>query len=518
MQLSKGSLEWAKNHINRFYDSDFYVKPFEFKAIWSNWGEVSHHLSERSLGDLISLVKRPLIYPTPKHSGGYRMVHQLDPLDSIIYAAMTREVAEYIESRRINTSDDVVFSYRIKVNENGELFDNEVGYEKFKNKSVEYAGANNYVLVTDITDFYNQIYHHRLQNAIQSCDNGLDEISKLIENFMMELTNQVSRGIPVGPSSSIVMAEALMIDIDEYIIGKDLPYIRYVDDIRIFSDDKNILNTVLHDLTSYLYSNHRLILSSSKTKILNSDEYVAKYIDDPHELEKTEIHNAIRELNLAVSDDYGFIEMTQSIDTLPPQSRIKAQGKAFQSFLDMIISFERLDLGLSRHILRRSKYLKSRAILNQVLINFDFFTPVIRDVILYLDSVTSDKMFEYNQPLIESIVTSAATKDLPHIGYWLRNYLASTKFTRRSNILTQFVLRGSLREQGIHAITQKKIPWVREHKDHIDQVGPWDRRAIIYSSQILSKDERNHWMNAISRRDDIVDKSIASYIKSVGYT
>lgn len=50
--------------------------------------------------------------------------------------------------------------------------------------------------------------------------------------------------------------------------------------------------------------------------------------------------------------------------------------------------------------------------------------------------------------------------------------------------------------------------------DRIDQVEPWGRRAIIYSSLILSRDERIHWMNANIEHGDLVDKSLASYVKS----
>jgi hypothetical protein len=515
MKLSRTSLEWAKNHINKYYDSDFYVKPFEFKAIWSNWDEILSYLSEKNLEELITLVKLPIAYPTPKNSGGYRIVHQLDPIDTIIYTAMTREIAEIVEKNRISKDEGVVFSYRIKVNDNGELFENHNGYNAFKLKSVVLSGSYDYVLVTDITDFYNQIYHHRLQNSIQACDAGLDEVSKLFEGFMQKLTNNVSRGIPVGPSASIVMAEVLLNDIDEFILGKGLPYTRYVDDIRIFSNSKEKLYTLLHDLTAYLYSNHRLVLSASKTKILKSEDYVVEYINDPIELEKAEMHKVISELDLSVTGDYGFHEMTQTIDKLPPESKIKAQGKAFQSLINRIIQFDKLDLGLARHILRRSKYLKSRAILNQLLSSFDFFTPVIRDVVLYLESITNDKMFEYNHDLFENIIEKSYFVKMPHIRYWLAYYFATTKFTKKYPQLSQFVIESNLREQALYAVTQKRISWVREHKDRIDQVGPWDRRAIIYSSQILSKDERTHWMNAITKRDDIVDKSLAFYIKAL---
>jgi hypothetical protein len=514
MFLSKKSINWAKQHIDKYFDSDFYVKPFEFKAIWANWGEVENYLVSTQLETLVSRVKRPIVMPTPKKTFGFRMVHQLDPIDSLIYTALAHEISELVEAKRVSESEGVVFSYRIKPDDSGNFFSQGTGYTEFKKRSTELAKKYSYVLVTDITDFYNQIYHHRLQNAIQSCGDGLDEISKIIERFLMELTNQVSRGVPVGPAASIVFAEASLIDIDDFILNREFDYVRYVDDIRIFSNSIVELERILHDLTAYLYKSHRLVLSSSKTKIINTDDFVAQYIDDPVEKEKEAIHEAIKSQNIQITGDYPYLEPVGDIENLPPESKVKAQAKAFVNLMEDIIGLDTLDLGLARHILRRARYLRTRAILPLLLKNFDKFAPVIRDVMLYLGTVTNSKMFEYNQASIEDIVTSSRSYKYPHVKYWVDNYLADTKFTLKSPILRGVVSKSVIRIQAINSITQRLLPWVREHKDMIDQVSPWDRRAIIYSGQILSKDERTHWMDSVLLKEDIVDRSIASYIKS----
>jgi hypothetical protein len=37
--LSEFALEFAKDHISKYYDSDFFPKADEFAAIWHNWEE-----------------------------------------------------------------------------------------------------------------------------------------------------------------------------------------------------------------------------------------------------------------------------------------------------------------------------------------------------------------------------------------------------------------------------------------------------------------------------------------------
>lgn len=44
----------------------------------------------------------------------------------------------------------------------------------------------------------------------------------------MKLQTKISRGVPVGPVASIVMTEALMLDVDFFILSEDEKYVRYI--------------------------------------------------------------------------------------------------------------------------------------------------------------------------------------------------------------------------------------------------------------------------------------------------
>ena len=65
--------------------------------------------------------------------------------------------------------------------------------------------------------------------------------SSTIENFLMGLQNRKSIGIPIGPYPSHLFSEVSLMDIDDFIYNHNNNYTRYVDDIRIFSNDKNII-------------------------------------------------------------------------------------------------------------------------------------------------------------------------------------------------------------------------------------------------------------------------------------
>ena len=67
-----------------------------------------------------------------------------------------------------------VFSYRVLIGENGQIFDPNIGYEQFLNRAKILSQNNllSFVVTTDIADFYSRIYHHRLENALQSATRG----------------------------------------------------------------------------------------------------------------------------------------------------------------------------------------------------------------------------------------------------------------------------------------------------------------------------------------------------------
>jgi len=68
-RLSRESLEFAKNHIIKFYDSDFFPKPFEYEALWANWDEVVTHLTCNEIDGYP--IEQPRVFGSPKPDGTF---------------------------------------------------------------------------------------------------------------------------------------------------------------------------------------------------------------------------------------------------------------------------------------------------------------------------------------------------------------------------------------------------------------------------------------------------------------
>ncbi|PHM08073.1 RNA-directed DNA polymerase [Nostoc sp. 'Peltigera malacea cyanobiont' DB3992] len=297
MNLQDTSIEWAFKHVSKYYESDFYPKSFEYEAISYYWLEVKKHIQEINL---LSYIPKTANYTLAfKASGTFRVVHQLEPIDTIIFTALVYEISQIIEDYRIPATERIACSYRIKPDISGSFFEQDAdGWTNYIEKSEELADLypNGFILLCDITDFYNQIYLHRIQNIISEAGGtSYDNHAKILEKFLMQLNTNTSRGIPVGPAPSIILAEAIMGDIDKKIATFTRDFTRWVDDIRIFFATKEQAQYVLHELTRYLYTSHRLVFSDHKTRIVTVKEFKNTYHKSESKIEKEAISKEFTE-------------------------------------------------------------------------------------------------------------------------------------------------------------------------------------------------------------------------------
>ena len=415
-----------------------------------------------------------------------------------------------IEKARIPVSENIACSYRIEIdNKKGTLFANGSGYSGFIDKCFDLAGSSKYVLVTDITDFYNQIYVHRLQNAIETASEDLYEFSKDVERFILDLNSNVSQGVPVGPAASIIMAEATLIDVDNFIVDSGFKHTRYVDDIRIFGNTKQDLIRFLAKLTEYLYHNHRLTLAGEKTKILKTDEFKNDYLESPDVIEKQSIHDTLAAIK-SFKDAYAVVDPDDIDET-------KLRPYVLSEIFDNIISSGKLDLGISRHILRRCRRYRLRSITTALFKNFKFFLPVICDVILYLEKVSTQSFVEKNKDNLIKLTKENYVIKFPFIKDWVEHYFANNTYILQIEEIKEYLQKnGNFRNQAAAAYKLNSTSWVRAHKGNLPHLPPWDKRALIRAASILSKKELESWVAIIEKHSSsFAEVMTAKWVKSL---
>lgn len=146
-----------------------------------------------------------------------------------------------------------------------------------------------YMLKTDITNFYPSIYVHSLSWAISNrkiCKDNLSKkdkdcpadinLGRSIEDYILSMQSGETMGIPIGSGifdllaelvlgyADMMLAEALQESTDS-----DLQILRYRDDYTIFSNDSEKLKKVISTLHSVL-SDLKLSLNERKTEFSDS--------------------------------------------------------------------------------------------------------------------------------------------------------------------------------------------------------------------------------------------------------
>lgn len=501
--IKEDSLEFAREHISRYYDSDFFPKPIEYEALWHQWDEVKAELMSKNVGKLWVTSPRAMTIAKPK--GGFRVVHQLEPIDSVIYTALACEIATDVEAARMPSAEHIACSYRLAVSD-GSFFAGGSGWSDFGQKTESLADTYENVLVTDITDFYNQIYLHRLNNAVELSNSSLKPLADDIENFLATLNNKASQGVPVGPAASIVMAEAVLIDVDSFIKDQGVHHTRYVDDFRIFSNSVRELYSILEKLTLYLYENHRLTVSSEKTFVMNAKEFVQNHLHNNYAEERIQLLETLEVFN-PYTNEVEEIEVEVEDEDALRQAQLVAA-------VEKVITYEHLDLGLARGVIRAARRHSIPDLAPHILVNFDFFAPAVNDAALYLHEVTDDYLAEELTSEIEAIISSPSI-DSQICRFWIEWYIAQHAALLKSEKLHSFVFGGpNIENQALAAITTKNVAWVRNHKANVYNLGGWARRAVLNSSRVLPSDERTHWLKMfINNSPVLLDRWVARWVQ-----
>lgn len=504
-KIDEKAIAWAIKHLQKHGDTDIFPRPFEYLLLDTD--TVRDYVKKIDLSSYDTSDAR--ICAVPKSGLEFRMSHQLDPIDALIYAAFIYELSGIVERNRVPVKDRVACSYRIQSSSSGDLFPSDNGWTNYDTMSRALANRYKYVLHVDIASFYNQIYHHRLQGALQRMGVGAQR-STNIGRFLGMFTARQSQGIPIGPAASHVLAEACLDDVDQFLMDKEFQLTRYADDFRLFVNSVRDARDALRHLTHYLYTAHRLAIQSSKTRIQLSSEFLACLESD--ERRKEEEDERILDEYVQNLIGYGDIGIEELMEDTSDESQPEVLTRLFENALDSA----EVRTGTIQHLLRRSR---SPALHQLVLDNLELLIPVFRDVCLYFLSTFPEDpgtAREIGDIFIDFAQNSEYSCEF--IRMWVLHMLqdrpAMAEYRDADTLAEKSECDLGKRPRALLAKAYHKAPWVRQQKETIMSLSSWDRRAVIYAADILPDDEKVHWLKTIKARGDTLDRAIASYLLS----
>src|SRR5262249_37820252 len=143
-------------------------------------------------------------------------------------------------------------------------------------------------------------------------------------------------------------------DVDNFLRRLNVPFVRYVDDFRIFCRSRKHAIEIRHALSEYLFAVHRLSLESSKSSVQYVARFIKEELSDPEEEEQQAKVDKLTELLNALSEQlggYSFEEPDEDDEELLSQ----AEQESFIELFERCVTRPPLQLGLARHLLRKAR-------------------------------------------------------------------------------------------------------------------------------------------------------------------
>jgi hypothetical protein len=188
----------------------------------------------------------PIRMYLPKASGLLRPLTLLALDDQIVLQSIANQVAKQMFNRRRAVQNRLVFSSCLNSKPDSIFFlqDWRRTYHDFKLQlGWHLANGNHWIAHFDLAAFYETISHRALQSIV-SPSGGSNETWEMIRKWLCVWTSEikgipVDHGIPQGPIASDFLAEIFLLPLDEAMDKAGIPYIRYVDDIRVLGKSED---------------------------------------------------------------------------------------------------------------------------------------------------------------------------------------------------------------------------------------------------------------------------------------
>ncbi|MBT3320101.1 MAG: hypothetical protein HN948_05285 [Clostridia bacterium] len=505
LKLKEKSILWSIKHVNKYSDTNIFPLPFEFEAINHYLDEVVEYLKTLDVySEGIRPYRKTIV---PKSDVGFRIATQLDPIDTIITNAIIYEISEDIENSRIKTSEQKVFSYRLKPLKDGTLYDENCNWNLFNKKTKEYSENNifQYVIVTDIADFYPSIYLHDIERVLRESvvNSGKKAHAEVIIKMIKAMhLHQTHKGLPIGPQLSRPIAEMILTDIDRDMLSNKIEFVRYVDDYRIFCKTKNEAYSTLAYLAQFLYNHRGLKLNENKTKILSIDDFIIQYPrifrETVHDKVLLQFEELFEKLGISISPyddiDEDILKKLQKDDAFKDLNSL--------GLLKEELTRNKLDYGFINFLINNLSKIDNTELANYILDNKNMqrLFPSLKSIINYFDRVRSfspTQKHSIGKRVIE-ILNESFISELSFNRSWLLNIFTKNDEWNNQASLTKLLKKFedpfAKRELMLCLGRSKNTTYYRRNKtQEMTSLNPWVKRAFIAGISCLPKEERVPW-------------------------
>lgn len=515
--LTEESIRRAIQHLDAVGDTDIFPRLPEatfFRACTDEVIELTRKLNVANYNPVSSVEVL-----TPKSELGFRIGHQLTASDALIYTAAVIENANGIEELRRNTSETIPFSYRYDPEGGARLFEYNRGYHDWLSFLVSFVEDGPFadarpVLETDIADFYQRIYFHRVENILNDV-NASRESSTAIKKVIQVCRSKQSFGIPVGSSASRLLAEGLLCDTDRLLLDMGVQATRYVDDYRIIANERHNTHTILCRLAEHLMITEGLSLNVSKTRIVDTKSLHASANGRLEDVfTNAEIVGLGQLLNAAYADEEVSLEDEDDVPDNP-----FLNGTDLLERLDDLKRRGGSDFSSRKAVLRVMRNVPDFDVHHLLKEHRDLAYHLPRDFCRAIRAASKIEGVDLQQleAGIWELLQAAPISELSFSRLWLLNlYTNGALPVDRKLISHQFRQPSVLEERQLIFIRARlnDRAFFREHRGRLGQVGEWLKPALLIGASCLPTDEYRNWIDiAVKQIADPFASSFGNWLK-----
>jgi hypothetical protein len=521
--IIRGDIEKALSNIASHGDTDVFPFPFERSLFQERLDVCADYLKNIDDNFEARLADRPpLTIEMLSQVGytGFRRATLIEPFWNAYYLALVISIANGIESHRIPVGESAVFSYRYSWDDGRNSLFADSTWNHYRRESLLQSTRSEFVLQTDIADFYPRINHHRLENALKRLGVVSDTPNRILK-LLSIFSETASYGLPIGGPASRMLAELALNDCDQHLRSRGVRFCRYADDYCLFCESKSEAYSMIVMLSNKL-ANDGLSLQKQKTRILTAEEFAEINrlldplpIDDPAASEEQKLLSiSIRfdPYSATADEDYEALKSTiNEIDIIGILSREVGKAAIDQPVAKQAIeALKALDSPMQEQALQ---ILLDKENLLTLLPVFPTVMRAVRG--LYLD------LSESGKSRVDRALVDIYQGESPLLAVELNvSYFIQAVALRHSAVKEQMLLalferhagNAYLRRQIILTMARwQRHYWLTDVKKGFKSATEWERRAIIVASYRLG-DEGEHWRRNNRRFWDETEALIRDWV------
>lgn len=490
LKLSEDELKRALELMVDEGYSYYFPTPFELEALLHVWDDARPCLARTNL--LSYQPNRALALVAPKSKCTVRTVQLLDPVDLLYLTGLVLRIAPTLERVRVPASEGVVHSFRV-TDGNGGRLRVESSWDNWAGAIRDRLNRHEMVAKADIVDFFPRVYLHRLKNSLVSTTE-MEPETKAIMRLVERYSHGTSYGIPIGPTVCNLLAEALLVEVDDFLRDHRIQFVRYIDDYVFFADSEAECLRALYLLGERLDSTQGLSLNMAKTKVLTAETFAAE-LAPPEDMGSVLQRRIIEEIFRG--NPYAEIDPSKMTEE---QKELISQLDS-QRMLELALEGDIVDLRAVKFVLNVLAGLKRPQHIDAVLHNLDRLQPVSEVVARFLSLIEFDddrQRIEVGDKVVSYVRKGQFVPDFQSV--WLLDPFArSGKWNNLHHlrVLARDSKNGLVRRQAALALGQLgNRSALLDLKSRVDDAQDWERRAIIFACRGLPKDEREaFWRN-----------------------